>query len=396
MRKLLLLSLTTLAACPEPDPEHTIVDVKGDRAALLAGREVGGDWQKLTADANGDVAFEVHDFFELIGVCEDFGGEVYAYAAGREDADLDPYAYDIGCGSIEYGDITVTLTANDSVDVTIGWLPQAVAPGAGTSMSVPLGQHDVFMVDPVAHTIAVRRGVAITAGMTLELDFSNAVPLVEHAIALSETASVNSSIASGSGDRARLGRNDTRVWTMPASLIVAGDKHTATVNESDLELPRTRSRTVTVDPSSTQTISVQLPDHMASATTSWNGVPSASYNALGTWDQVDLFGWQSDDDAAPMWFFLEYPHAARTLGVVTAPDARSVTGWNPAWTVDGAAPYYLQLSLSRTVPGGDHERISWSVDTTPLDEKRKRTVSRQAQIDAARARFEWQRDRVAR
>ena len=71
-----LLLLAVLPACPgDEPPDPTVLQIRGDRASLLAARQEADAWQKLTADATGKTSFAVDRTFELVGVCEDFGGE---------------------------------------------------------------------------------------------------------------------------------------------------------------------------------------------------------------------------------------------------------------------------------------------------------------------------------
>lgn len=368
-----LLSTALVAACggddgPEPvvnvdaavavDASTSVtVPIKGDRAAFLAARVGRDPWQKLTADASGDVGLAVDRPFEMVGVCPDSGTIVTTYAGGVEDANIDPDAYDIGCGSIETVPLTVNYTGPGEVFVSLGFNQialDATAPPRPTFASP--GVHDVVVIDRVGHQIAIRRGVTITSGMALTVDLTGAVPMVAHPIAgAPATATVSSTLYTANGSRALLAQGDTTGWTVPAALATAGDNHLVVVSEQDTALPRRRSRSVRVDPANTAPIAITLPPHLASATLSWARVPSATYVATGEWHEASIIGYAAD---APLWFAHQYPHAAKTPGVMTVPDASAVPGWNPAWNVDPSGPVVVNLYLTREVADG-LETVSW-------------------------------------
>lgn len=124
-------------------------------------------------------------------------------------------------------------------------------------------------------------------------------------------------------------------------------------------------------------------------TATWDGVPSATYDAPGEWEVVDLFGYQFDDDIAPLWLFVEYPHAARTAGRITAPDPRTIAGWNPAWEVDGTGPYILDVSLYRKNADGSSDSLTWQIDRSAAPDQKRSAIA--ARLDAARKRRELMR-----
>jgi hypothetical protein len=377
--KLPLLFLpAALAAAACGGDDGVTIDIHGDRAELLAARVGDGAWQTLTANAEGKTSLEVDEPFELVGVCDDFGGEVYSYAAGPEDAELDEYAYDIGCGAIATAAITMQNTGTTTVYVAIGFLPVPVSPGESVSVAVATGVHDVVIVDRVAHQAAIRRDVNVTAGMTLTVDLTGGAALIERPVTLSDSGFAGSWVVTANGTRATLGRAEGSAWSLPPSLVATGDRHYVSVSESDLDLPRTRFRTAVLDPQSTAPVVLTLPPHLDAATLTWNRVPSAVFTSTGTWSDVSLFGYQLDDDGAPLWFALAYPHAARAAGSFTAADPTAIAGWNPAWNIEAATPFDLTLDLSRQTTDGGREGVTWWLDTTPPDSKRSLRAARAA------------------
>jgi hypothetical protein len=179
---------------------------------------------------------------------------------------------------------------------------------------------------------------------------------------------------------------DTEAWALPAAQRVATDKSWLSVRELDATRPTTRFRSATFDPASSAPIALTLPAPMTSATLSWNGVPQATYAAAGEWEERDLWGYQTDDDIAPMFYFLAYEHAANPAGSLIAPDARTLPGWKPAWNVDATGPFSLTLSLSRSTADGGREGVDWNLDTTPTDAKRTVAPARAERAERLRDR----------
>lgn len=375
-----LLLLSLLAGCPgDEPPDPVVLDIDGERAALLAARQGDGAWQTLTANASGKATFTVDKPFELVGACEDFGGEVYAYAGGPEDGvDAEPHKFDIGCGVAADADVTFTSTSVTPLSVFVGFASLEVSSGVDDFTSVTPGRHDIAILDEATGMLAIRRNVELTAGMSIAVDLSGAAPLVSRTVTtVPAGVDLTSWTWTANGTRIRYGTGLDSGWSMPASLAAADDRHYIAARDYDAVETRNRYRTVKVEAGATAPLSITLPPHLTSATLTWTPAPSATFQAVGDWEEVSLFGFQTDDDLAPLWFTMQYPHADRTAGSIAAPaGVTGITGWKPAWN-PAAGAYYLDLDLSRETADGS-EGVSWSVDA----ESQKRGAQAAAARDA--------------
>jgi hypothetical protein len=357
-----LLLLVLLPACGD-DPEPAVLGIRGDRAELLAARQGTDAWQLLTADATGKTSFTVDRPFELVGACEDFGGEVYAYRGGPEDADAtSPYKFDIGCGVSADAVVTVTTSSATPLTVFVGFNTLEVSAGVTDTGAITPGRHDIAILDGASGLLAIRRGVEIADGVTLDVDLTGAAALVPRPVTSQPAGAGNSTRNwTESGTRIRYGLDGDTGWSMPAALSLATDRHYVSAREYDSEAPRDRYRTVFVDAGATAPMTLTLPPHLASATLTWAPTPSATFDATGDWEEVSLFGFSTLGDLAPLWFVMEYAHAARTAGSLAAPaGVTAIPGWKAAWNPSAGA-YYLDLGLSRETSDGS-EGVSWSVD----------------------------------
>ncbi len=359
-----LLLLSLLPACPGDDPDPVVLNIDGERAALLAARQGDGAWQTLTANASGKASLEVTGPFDLVGACEDFGGEIYAYSGGPEDGvDAEPHKFDIGCGIAPDADVTFTTTSATPLAVFVDYFSLDVSAGADDFATVTTGRHDIAIFDETTGMLAIRRNVELQAGMVIDVDLSGAAAVVNRPVTTVPAGGTVSSWAwTANGTRIRLASLDTSGWSLPASLAAAGDRHFIAGREYDAVESRERFRTVHVEPGATAPLSITLPPHLTSATLTWTPAPSAAFQATGDWEKISLFGYQTDDDFAPLWFVMQYPNANRTAGSLAAPSGvTGIAGWKPAWNPT-AGPNYMALDLSRETADGS-EGVSKDFDS---------------------------------
>lgn len=372
-----------MPACSD-DPEPVTLAIRGDRAVLLAARQGSDAWQRLTADATGKTSFTVDGPFELVGACEDFGGEVYAYAGGPADADAgEPYKFDVGCGIAADATVTITTASVTPLTVFLGFGRLDVTADQSGGVVVNPGRHDIAILDEATGMLAIRRDVELTDGVTIDVDLTGAAALVARPVTTSPAgADVSSWSYTANDTRIRYGSGG---WTMPASLAAAGDRHFIAARETDEQLPRNRYRTAHVEAGSSAPLTIALPAHLASATLTWTPTPSATFDAAGEWDEISMFGFQANENLAPLWFVLSYPHAARTAGALAAPaGVTGIAGWKAEWN-PFAGPAYLDLSLSRETSDGS-EGVGWSVDPNEKAGVRAAAARAAQQAPTAKAR----------
>ena len=359
-----LLLLSLLPACPGDDPDPVVLNIDGERAQLLAARQGDGAWQVLTANASGKATFEVDGPFDLVGACEDFGGEVYAYSGGPADGvDAEPHKFDIGCGVAADAEVTLTTTSVTPLTVFLGFSSLQVASGLDELTSVVPGRYDIAIFDEATGMLAIRRNVELTAGTTITVDLAGAAPVVARPVTTAPAGvGVTSWTYTANGTRIRYATADDRGWSMPASLAAADDKHYIAAREVDGAQSRDRFHTTIVQPGATAPLTITLPAPITSATLTWTPTPSATFTAPGDWEEVSVYGFQTDDDLAPLWFVLQYPDADRTVGSLAAPaGVLGINGWKPAWN-PAAGSYYVDLSLTRETADGS-EGVGQYIDT---------------------------------
>lgn len=359
-----LLLLSLLPACPGDDPPDPVVlNIDGERAALLAARQGDGAWQALTANASGKASLEVDGPFDLVGACEDFGGEIYAYSGGPADGvDAEPHKFDIGCGVAADADVTFTTTSAAPLTVFVDYFALDVSSGIDDVATIRAGRHDIAILDEATGMLAIRRNVELQAGSVVSVDLSGAAAIVSRDVtSVPAGAGVTSWTYTANGTRIRYASLDTAGWSMPASLAAADDKHYVAAREYDAVESRSRFRSMRVEAGATAPLSVTLPPHITSATLTWSPAPSATFQAPGDWEEVSLFGYQTDDDLAPLWFVMQYPDADRTVGQLAAPaGVTGIAGWKPAWNPSAGA-FYMAVDVGRETADGA-EGASWWVD----------------------------------
>ena len=372
--------LTPLAACGGGGGDGTSVFVVALRAELLAAREGDGPWQTFTVGDAGHREFFINGPFTAVGVCEDFGGEVYVYSGGPEDAEE---FWDVGCGA----DATVSVTLNNqgggTVYVDIGLSTVSVTSSA--VVQVPPGVTDVVMVDRTNHRVAVRRAVSVFAPTTIDFNLTT-----EGSNMVSRPLTGGTQTTSWFTTAADVGAflaTDTGVaWTVPPSLAMGGDKHRGYAREVDSAQPRVRWRSAALDPVSTAPMALSLPAGLDTATFAWTTVPSINFTSAATWtDYTTLYGYQNDADYSPLWYFTRYGGAGGPANQIAIPELSSLPGWKASWNVAPSMPWNLYLDVSNQIGDDVFEGAGWDREANP-PAVRAALEQREARLAAFRSR----------
>jgi hypothetical protein len=232
------------------------------------------------------------------------------------------------------------------------------------TLKVPAGVHDMVLVDREQHRVEVRRGFSIFNNMTIDVNLATTgVPMVSRP--LTGGTNTTSWFRTASKVRGTLAFDTATAWSVPAALSMPGDESFATARDVDTAMPRTRWRTVVVNPSSTAPLAATMPTGLDTTTFTWTTVPTITYAPAGQWDFVTLTGYQNDADYAPLWYMEQYPGANAAPGTIAYPDVAGIPGWNSAWNVNGTQPWNLYLDLSRNTSDGAYEGASWDRESAP-------------------------------
>jgi hypothetical protein len=355
-----LVLSSTLLACGGGGADGTPVYVTAQRTLLAAYREGNGPWQRLDVGVQGGTDIHVDGPFTVVGVCNDFGGEVYVYSGGPDDADE---FWDVGCGPATDTALTITNSGGGTLWVNVGQYWSASITGTYT-MQVPAGVHDMVLVDREAHRVEVRRAVSIFNDTTLDVNLAaTGVPMVNRP--LTGGTNTTSWFRTSSEVSGTLAYDTATAWSVPGTVSLPGDENWASARDVDTALPRSRWRSVALNPSMTAPLAVTVPPGLDTTTFTWTSVPTITYAPAEPWDYVSLTGYQNDDDYAPLWYMEQYPGASATAGTIAVPDLAGLPGWDASWNVNGAQPWNLYLDVSRHTSDGAYEGASWDRDAAP-------------------------------
>jgi hypothetical protein len=146
---------------------------------------------------------------------------------------------------------------------------------------------------------------------------------------------------------------NTRVWRVPASALVTGDRQTITATASAENGRGSRSATRAI-PNTAISIEMSLPAGLSVVSAAFAPQQRVTWQSQGEWDEA--FFYATDEDSTVMYdAFVTKEYTAQTgpLTSIELPVPSSVPGWNPAWKVPNAAELEWTLSVTRRLQGLD-------------------------------------------
>jgi hypothetical protein len=354
------LLFSALVGCTSGGGDGTQVYVTAQRTLLAAYREGNGPWQRLDIGVQGGTDIFVNEPFTVVGVCNDFGGEVYVYSGGPGDADE---FWDVGCGPATDTALTITNSGGGTLWVNVGQYWSAYVTGTYT-LQVPAGVHDMVLVDRDAHRVEVRRGFSVFNDTTIDVNLATTgVPMISRPLTGGTTTA--SWFRTASKVRGTLAFDTATAWSVPGTVSLPGDESWASARDIDSAMPRSRWRSIAVNPSMMAPLAVTIPAGLDTTTFTWTGLPTITYAPAGQWDFVSLTGYQNDADYAPLWYMEQYAGANAAPGTITFPDVATIPGWDSSWNVVGTQPWNMYLDLSRHTSDGAYEGASWDREVAP-------------------------------
>jgi hypothetical protein len=378
MRTLLsLLSASLLLGCgdgggevppdaePPPDmelPDTIEVTLHARGTKLLAIREGDdGPWRALTPGANGDVTAEIaKGRYAVAYVCDEpafFNDSLVL--AGPDD----PREHDVWCNEPAGEVVDVTVASNDDLRVRVGiW---AIAPGG--TMSLEAGTYDVIAIERnVANPrFVIRHDVELAANTTLTFDLDaegtamRRVPVTAE-LADGEAALVSSRLSTARGTGFTVTSDDpASALVFPSAALAADDvqRVTVTAQADDAAGTRSSTREIIDDPES---LAVTLPPGLTSASATWNGAMTVTWQATGAW--TGAFAYAADEDFTKLWDVVALPGwfaDGGAAGTLAMPVPTDLPGWDAAWTTATPVGLTWDLSVTRTTANGG-ERLAWT------------------------------------
>lgn len=346
------------------DPPETIeVTLHARGTKVLAIREGDdGAWRALTPGANGDVTAEIaKGRYAIAYVCDEpefFNDSLVL--AGPDD----PREHDVWCNEPAGERVDVTIASDDDLRVRIGIVSSAL-PGA--SMNVKAGTYDVIAVERnVANPrFVIRHGVELNEDTTLTFDLDTEgtamrrVPVTAD-LADGEAARVSSRLSTARGTGFTVFSDDeVSALVFPSAALAADDVQRVSVTAQGEDAPGTRStsRTIADDPES---VAITLPPGLTSASATWNGAMTVSWQATGAW--TNAFAFASDEELTKIWDVVALPGwfaAGGAAGALPMPAPTELPGWDAAWNTATPVGLSWDLSVTRTTANGN-ELIGWA------------------------------------
>jgi hypothetical protein len=345
----------TADASTDSAPGGIAVTVRARGAKLLVLREGDGAWRTLAIGADGVAHTRVAGgSYDVAVACDEAGYfDLTMTRAGATDAP------DLLADCVD-AEPLVKVTPPPGALSTIG--PYRVFSDA--AISIPPGTYDVVSVEQGATTTApravIRRGVAISADTALTVDFATGFEL--HQVLARTTVAPDEFATFGVRLQTKGGADlqfdvpghpgaDGLVWSFPASALIAGDRQRVRAKINDASLPVERYGYRTLGGADT-TADVVVPATFTSASATWAGAPSFTWQAPGTWH--DLFASALTADYARYWSIHLLPgwlaeHPSTTEAVMPVPS--TLPGWQSTWDQPSSAGLTWQLTL--TDPGTD-------------------------------------------
>ena len=339
----------------KPEETQTIALHAGD-TKLLAIQPVGGDWQPLAVPANGEVSATIPDGpFTLVSVCDEpefF--DYYVIFGGTGLTSLDLYC------KTPANAVTVKIADSSRARAAIGNFPLR----GGSSWKLAPGTYDITAYDDTLTPprFEIRRGVSITADTEITFDLATTgSPLEEIAVTTdalaTEAVAKSARLHTAGGTRMTIPATNgsTRVWRVPASALVTGDRQTitATAMTESGDASRTATRAI---PNTAVSIELKLPAGISAVTAAFSPQQRATWQSTTDWNEA--FFYASTEDGSVIYDALvtdEYVAQTGALTSIEMPVPTSVPGWNPAWKVPAMTDLEWSLMLTRRLQGLDSD-----------------------------------------